>query len=741
MASLRFSLPFSRKSTSAGGEAPKPPSGRRFRLKFPSLFRKKVAPRADVAAARVAGHARWRLGDLQALILIGVLFMIPLGALMFQLFTSENDRIGLLEREVRGLEVNSALRDVMQAVLAHREQAARVAAGSTEAKADADKQSAALEGAFEKAGGVMELNGAEFGVNDMWARAKGAWADIRKAGTEGQDADRVLQANGNLYVAVHAIAKQVAERSGMLRDARADVSNISRVTTFAIPYLGLVLADLGQRGASIVSAGKVTTQDNVALSDLAGQAKGHLVDLKQSMAVVLEENSVLRTKLSGPFGQQVETVEQFLEAIDREFHQRAVPTVNAPAWQFVAEQAARDFFEFDNVLAPQRVELLQAVVEDRSLVRSLTLAVAVTFVTLAVLGLVYVGRGLLRSIRERASRAAIDAESNRRNQAAILRLMDEMEPIARGQLTAQATVDEEITGAIADAVNTTVGEVRRLVAGVTTVAEQVGEGAVSAQKITEQLLAAAKKQAQELEKAGESVSLMTRSINEVASSATQSAESARKSQETAARGAGAVDSAVKSMNQIRDQIQDTAKRIKRLGESSQEIGEIVDLISDISEQTNVLALNAAIQAASAGEAGRGFAVVAEEVQRLAERSAEATKQIGALVKAIQTDTQNAVAAMERSTEGVVLGANLSDAAGSALAEIDAATKQLAELVQGIAVSTSLQVDIATEVAAGMKQTLELTSEASSGVTRTAATVRNLAAQAVSLRGTVAKFAV
>src|SRR5438270_2769104 len=280
--------------------------------------------------------------------------------------------------------------------------------------------------------------------------------------------------------------------------------------------------------------------------------------------------------------------------------------------------------------------------------------------------------------------------------------MNELQEVADGDLTVQATVSEDITGAIADSVNYTVEELRGLVGRVTTTAEQVTSASNQAQSISTELLAASQKQSREIQETGQAVLAMAAQITDVSKSANESAEVARQPVTAAEQGATAVQNAIKGMHEIREQIQETSKRIKRLGESSQEIGEITELISDITEQTNVLALNAAIQAASAGEAGRGFAVVAEEVQRLAERSAEATKQIGALVKAIQTDTHDAVAAMEKSTEGVVKGAQLSDAAGAALGEIEQATRELSQLVQSIAVSTEMQVEIAREVTADMK---------------------------------------
>jgi twitching motility protein PilJ len=234
---------------------------------------------------------------------------------------------------------------------------------------------------------------------------------------------------------------------------------------------------------------------------------------------------------------------------------------------------------------------------------------------------------------------------------------------------------------------------------------------------------------------------MAKSMSEVSSNANQSAQVARQSLAAAEKGAVAVQDSIKGMNEIRGQIQETSKRIKRLGESSQEIGEIVELISDITEQTNVLALNAAIQAASAGDAGRGFTVVAEEVQRLAERSAEATKQIAAIVKTIQTDTQDAVSAMEQSTQGVVEGAKLSDAAGQALAEIGDVSRSLAGLIENISTDTQQQAQSATGVANKMQEILRVTEQATAGTQRTAEAVGELASLATELKGSVAGFKV
>ncbi len=331
--------------------------------------------------------------------------------------------------------------------------------------------------------------------------------------------------------------------------------------------------------------------------------------------------------------------------------------------------------------------------------------------------------------------------TNDQNQAAILRLMNELQEVADGDLTVHATVSEDITGAIADSVNYTVEELRELVLRVIRTTEQVTRAAGGAQAVSTELLGAADAQSHEIQEASSTVLRMATEISEVSRSATESADVARQSVAAAEQGARAVQNAILGMNEIREQIQETSKRIKRLGESSQEIGEITDLISDITEQTNVLALNAAIQAASAGEAGRGFSVVAEEVQRLAERSAEAAKGIGALVRTIQADTHDAVAAMEQSTQGVVEGARLSDAAGAALIDISRVSNRLAELIQEISGAAERQATSANGVAHNMQHILSVTEQTQGGTRQTAQSIRELALLAQELKDSVSRFRV
>jgi len=330
-------------------------------------------------------------------------------------------------------------------------------------------------------------------------------------------------------------------------------------------------------------------------------------------------------------------------------------------------------------------------------------------------------------------------EQNERNQQAILRLLDEMGSLADGDLTVEATVTEDITGTIADSFNYAIEELRKLVATVNETAIMVDSAAKQTESTAVHMAKAADNQGREINAATESVVSMASSIEEVSGNAERSSDVARHSVEVAHKGGEAVRRTIDGMNAIRETIQDTSKRIKRLGESSQEIGNIVELINDIAEQTNILALNASIQASMAGEAGRGFAVVADEVQRLAERSTNATKQIEVLVRTIQADTNEAVVSMERSTTDVVGGALLAENAGAALDEIEQVSNQIASLVQNISSSARQQAGSAADVTRRTTRLREISEQTGKATTATAAAIAKLSELASQLRKTVAGF--
>jgi twitching motility protein PilJ len=341
----------------------------------------------------------------------------------------------------------------------------------------------------------------------------------------------------------------------------------------------------------------------------------------------------------------------------------------------------------------------------------------------------------------RAQRRRYDTtmELNNRNQEAIMRLLDEMGSLAEGDLTVKATVTEDMTGAIADSINFAVEQLRSLVQTITDTSVQVASSAQETQATAMHLAEAAEHQAQEINSASDRINEIAASINQVSKNSAESAEVAQRSVRIATNGAGVVRQTIAGMDSIRDQIQETSKRIKRLGESSQEIGSIVELINDISEQTNILALNAAIQAASAGEAGRGFAVVADEVQRLAERSSNATKRIESLVQTIQADTNEAVSSMEQTTSEVVAGARLAEDAGTALGEIESVSTNLADLIQGISSAAQQQSAAASNITQTMNTIQSITAQTSQGASQTAESIGNLAQLAADLRRSVADF--
>ncbi len=560
------------------------------------------------------------------------------------------------------------------------------------------------------------------------------WAKTEKNAAVVLEQEKNLQQLGKSVSTINAKNPQLLELAEQVAALKLQIGASAREIAAANQ-----LVMLTQRLAKNANALLVATAIDPEVAFLLGKDTNTFRDV---LAALTKGSEAMRINAAG----DPETKEKLTE-LDTAFkeYQEAVAGILGNMQRLVqAKQAGSNIFRDSVPLLKATTDLSNAYAADIA-ARVTNIWVISIFALLAVAMLALMAKVFnddSATRREQAERQRQEAEiSKNASQEAILRLMNEMGDLADGDLTVRATVTEDITGAIADSVNYTIEELGVLVRRINDAAGRVAAASAAAQKTSNELLVATERQSQEIQQAGSNVLDMAKSMNQVSGEAMESAQVARQSLDAAQKGAEAVENSIKGMNEIRDQIQETSKRIKRLGESSQEIGEIVELISDITEQTNVLALNAAIQAASAGEAGRGFTVVAEEVQRLAERSGEATKQIAAIVKTIQTDTQDAVSAMENSTRGVVDGARLSDAAGQALQEISSVSTNLASLITSISSATQQQAENATRVAQNMQGILQVTEQTTVGTKQTAVSIGQLAELAVELKGSVSGFKV
>jgi twitching motility protein PilJ len=649
-------------------------------------------------------------------------------ALLLALFVGLIVVVMMLDR--RSAHLRAEASGQVGALMVHGQRMARAAAGAAEGNAAA---MAELRVSREQTRDVLAALGRDASgpIAGELARFAESWKAADAAAARILAQEKPLAAYGALLAAVNESAPRIAAQADELLAQRTQQNAASR--------------EIGQLAQLSGAAWRIVRDANALPAGTAGAGAAD--------------------RLTRDFGQLRDATQALIGSAEGEMRSRLQPIARAGAelqsaaaaglasTAAVAEAAAaRVALQAGAEPAYRSLESIQGLAAESQGGRVLYLAAGLLFLVLAAATVLTIVQVLLRGGRRRMQEAEarrLEAQkleqtakkANEQNQAAILRLMNELQEVADGNLTVQATVSEDITGAIADSINYTLEELRGLVSRINDAAERVDSASSEARGIAARMMTSSEAQAKDLKDTGSSVLQMTARIGDVSRTAGESAQVARVSLETAERGQRAVYNQIAGMHEIREQIQETAKRIKRLGESSQEIGEIVELISDITEQTNVLALNAAIQAAAAGEAGRGFSVVAEEVQRLADRSAEAAKQIAALVRTIQTDTQDAVAAMEKSTQGVVEGTKLSDAAGTALADIGRVSKQLADLIERIDGTTREQSGTADEVARGIERILGVNEQTTEGTRRAAESIGELAGLARELKDSVARFRV
>ncbi|MNF32346.1 twitching motility protein PilJ [Pseudomonas linyingensis] len=551
------------------------------------------------------------------------------------------------------------------------------------------------------------------------------WTRLRSS------ADAIL-ASQQTVLSLHQVAETLAETIPQLQAEYEEVVDIllengASADQVAVAQRQTLLAERILAAVNKVLAG---AEDSVQAADSFGRdaslfgrvLKGMLEgNPAMSISKVTDAEAISRlSEISELFSFVSGSVDEILETSPQLFQVRESANNIFGVSQKVLEQTTQLSTDFENLADGRAFNTLAGYL-------------------LGLLALASIMLMALVLVRDTRGRLAETAEKNDRNQTAILRLLDEIGDLADGDLTVQATVTEDFTGAIADSINYSIDQLRDLVETINQTAVQVAGAAQETQATAMHLAEASEHQAQEIAGASAAINEMAVSIDQVSANAAESTAVAERSVAIANKGNEVVQNTIAGMDNIREQIQDTSKRIKRLGESSQEIGDIVSLINDIADQTNILALNAAIQASMAGDAGRGFAVVADEVQRLAERSSAATKQIEALVKTIQTDTNEAVISMEQTTTEVVRGARLAQDAGVALEEIEKVSRSLAALIQNISNAARQQSSSAGHISNTMYVIQEITTQTSSGTTATARSIGTLAKMASDMRKSVSGF--
>ncbi|TNC80329.1 MAG: chemotaxis protein [Oleiphilus sp.] len=546
-----------------------------------------------------------------------------------------------------------------------------------------------------------------------------------------QNADRIL-ANRETVLTLHQIAETLNETIPQLQIEYEDVVMILLENDAPADQISVAERQSLRAERIVRSVNNILTGDEDAAiaanrfgedATLFGRVLNSMFEGNEAMEIsqVTDEDAI--------YG--LEAIAELFDFVDSNV--RAILETSPEL--FKVRNAANSIFE-NSIALLQETTTLSSVVQSQADERFVRPSLAYMILALIIGLIVVIGWMLFQDSQNRLRQTE---EQNEQNQNAILRLLDELADLADGDLTTEATVTEDFTGAIADSINFAIDQMRGLVRAIRDTALQVASSAQETQSTAMHLADSSEHQAQEIAGASAAINEMAVSIDQVSSNAAESASVAERSVTIAKKGAEVVQNTINGMDTIREQIQETSKRIKRLGESSQEIGDIVSLINDIADQTNILSLNAAIQASMAGDAGRGFAVVADEVQRLAERSSAATKQIEALVKTTQTDTNEAVISMEHTTAEVVRGARLAQDAGVALEEIETVSMNLADLIQNISNASRQQSLSAGHISNTMNVIQEITSQTSSGTNATAKSIGNLAEMASQLRDSVSGF--
>jgi twitching motility protein PilJ len=713
---------------------------------------------------------RWKVWQKLALIALVMGLMIPV--LLFLLVRRQNEQIDSVRRELVGTEALKPLRALFGALAQHRGRVDLALAGDASARgqvaglqAQVDSELRRLELVERQAGGALGSAPALAALRGDWQRLKGQAHTL--------PAERAFAEHSALLARVLERIEDVGDSSTLRLDPVRESSYLAEEVLLWGPRSVAALAEARDVGTGALARERLGPGEDARLSALAASLQSFEGGSARATRIATANDPALKAELGAKAAGALAAMGAFVHLLE----DPAARAASGGRGFFAAGTAA---IEARDAASDAILSSLQRTLDRRAkggiFARNVLLALTLVVVTPAVFLILYVSGLIARQVEsiggmfQRIARGDFKArarvftqdelgamagslnavlndlesllqtrEERDRTQASIMKLLDEISGLAEGDLTREAEVTSEITGAVADSFNYLCGQLRQIIGDVQATTERVTRSAAEIQAATESLAEGSEAQSLRIVDTSAAVEEIAASVQQVSDSSTSATGVAEQARRSAEKGAEAVVRTIDGMNGIRQQVQETAKRIKRLGESSQEVGEIVQLIGDIADRTSILALNASIQAAMAGEAGRGFAVVAEEVERLAVRSADATKKIGALIKTIQAETNDAVRAMEETTREVVSGSGLANAAGEALGEIEKVSQGLAELIGSISLASQQQARGSDSVAKAMGDISLTTRHTAAGAKQVAVSIRDLSGLAEELRSSVSAF--
>lgn len=721
----------------------------------------------------------------QKLLLVTSLLALPIVALLFFFVQARNLQIAHTRQELEGVEYIAKLRPVLEHLTQHRDAALAVLSGDESLRDRLDGIRKKIDADLNGVEAVDDRVGKSLGLSGNWQSVKASWRQLQPQSTSIAIKDSFARHTAIVNQTLELI-RMAGESSGLRTDQDVDTFYLADTIIAQAPLITEYLSQLRGYGVGVAVRSKASPEEAAQLLYLMRLVENLNDTVQRNMAVALRTGNLevqaktgetAKATLSQRAKNATNAADKVRKTTERELVAKADSiSFDSHALADLGTVAIEEYFALlDDSMDRMRTQLSRRV-GDLSDEKYGQLLLALFVLSLTALIAFSVNLGITRQTRSvlktfeaigvgdyharadvyykdelgqtaKSLNAMLDntvvliqsREERDRIQGSIMKLLDEVSGVAEGDLRKEAEVTSDITGAIADSFNYMIGELRRLISSVQTTSLAVDRSARQMQSSAESLAEGSGQQSTQIAEASRTIEQINDSIRQVATAAGAAAGVAETALATARSGSQSVQKTIDGMDSIRVQVQETGKRVKRLGESSQEIGEIVQLIGDIADRTSILALNASIQAAAAGDAGRGFAVVAEEVERLAERAAESTKRIGHLIRSVQADTNEAVAAVERTTKEVVGGSLLANEAGAKLAQIETVSHEISRLVREILDATRKQAESSESVTRKVSGVTEFTSHTAVSAKQVENSVRQLASLAQALNESMSRF--